>query len=280
MKKILFFILIISQFSIINGQQADITKSNAIIKEGMGEFGNAAELFRKAIQLYKDKNIIDTLCVFKAGYCSVKAKKYNESIPFLKECINMNYNNYKIYIYLSTAYINTKQTAKAIETLEKGKKIYLNKGNTFDKQLALCYYDAKKYKKASEIFSVLVNKNKSDYNLKYKYALSLEKEKKYLLAANQMQDILKQNPDDIKVIKKIGVLYFKETDLKYQKEKKKYEAIKNPSRVDYSNSLKNLNKISQGFNKAIPYLEKALKNNPNNKALNNCLLICKKRLKQ
>ena len=80
-------------------------------------------------------------------------------------------------------------------------------------------------------------------------------------------------------IKKLGVIYFKQTDYLYVKETKRYEAMKNPTRVDYHNSTKKLEQIAKGYTKALPYLEQAHANSPKDKAIISCLSVAYRRLK-
>lgn len=275
-------IILVSIGIIINSalyaQDADVLKSNGIMFEGQMKYLEAAQNYEAAIKAYEANNVIDELCIFKAGQNYVKVKMYDKAIPFLTKSINNNYDNYQTFLSLADAFEGLKNYTEAENALLKGSSLFPNNKTEYIKSLAYMYFNSKQYDKAVSSLENAINEDSTNVSYLYLYATSFEKLKNYKRATTEFEKLLAIDPNHTKSLKKLGFIYFKQTDYLYKKEMKRYEALNNPSRVDYHNSKKKLTQISQGYKKALPHLEKTHQLYPNDKTIISCLSVVYRRL--
>jgi len=263
----------------VMAQQADISKSDAIIAEGQGMYKDAAELYKKAADLYAQDGKQDTFCIYKAGQNFIRAKEYPQGIEYLEKAASLNYKDKNLYLSLADGYDGIKDYAKAEQALKKGMEQFPEEKGNYLKKMAYHYYKSKEYSKAVSAIDEALTYFPGDIKLLYLKGNSLGKLNKYDDAIAAYKDILAKEPDNQKAITKLGVIMFKKTETAYKKEVKNYDKLKNPSRVDYSNYRKKIESLNSGYKEALPYLEKARSFNPNDKLVLNCLMISYKRLK-
>ncbi len=275
------FILIVSFITLVihsNAQEADLAKSNAIIAEGQGNYKNAAELYKKAVDLYSEKEKTDTFCIFKAGQNFVRIKNYEEGVNFLDKAMTLNYSDKNLYLYLATCYDGLKRYDEAVVFYKKGMELYPEEKVNYLKKLAYHYYHVKNYDDAVSTIDEALALAPDNTKLLYLKGNSLGNLKKYNEAIKVFESILSKEPDNNKVISKMGVMIYKKTESSYKKEVSRYEKLKNPDRVDYHNYRKKIDQLNSGYNKALTYLEKAKANNSNDKLVLNCLMVTYSRL--
>ena len=233
---------------------------------------------KKRLLHMKTKAKTDTLSIFKAGQNYVRIDQYAKGIPFLKRCIDLNYAEPNVYYSLSQAYEKLKDSDNAESILAEGITKFPESKADFTKKLGYLYFNSGKYEKAVSCLETALESEPENETFLYLYGSSLDKLKKYNESAAAFEKILATNPDHKKSITKLGLVYYKQTDYLYKKEKKRYESIKNPSRVDYHNFNQKLESISLGYKKALPMLEKAHQMSPKNKSIIGCLAVAYKRL--
>ncbi len=277
-QSILFIFLFLSSGLSIFAQQADLFKSDGIMYEGQMDYPKAAISYEKAVEAYDNKQITDSLCIFKAGQNFVRCKQYAKALSFLNRSVEINYNDAQVYLSLSQAYEGLKQYNEAITPLENGIKIYSDSQLSFLKRLGYLYFKTGKYQQAIDNLNQALALEPEDENLLFLAANSYDKLENYDSAIESLEKILSINPNHKKSVYLLGLEYYKQTDAEYKKEKKRYEALKSPSRVDFHNSTVKLDSISQRYKKALPYFEKALESSPANKSIAGCLAVCYKRL--
>ena len=262
----------------LNAQKADLAKSDAIMAEGSGNYNEAAELYKKAIDLYSSREKTDTFCIFKAGQNYIRIKNYDEGVKYLETALGLNYKDKNLYLYLADGYNGQKKNDKAVEYYEKGIVQYPEEKAAYLKKLSYHYYNNKKYSEAIKTIDDALVLMPDNSKLLYLKGNSLSKLNNYDDAISVFEGILSNEPENKKVISKLGVAIFKQTEGLYKNRVKQYEKIKNPDRIDYHNYRKNIEQISKGYKKALPYLEKATVNNPNDKLALNCLMVSYSRL--
>jgi len=275
---ILFILVFLFTGLSVVAQQADLFKSDGIMYEGQMDYPKAAIAYEKAVEAYDNKQITDSLCIFKAGQNFVRCKEYAKALSFLNRSIDINYPDAQVYISLSQAYEGLKQYNEAINALENGMKIYSDSQLSFLKRLGYLYFKTGKYQQAIDNLNQALALEPEDENLLFLAANSYDKLENYESAIESLEKILSINPNHKKSIYLLGLEYYKQTDAEYKKEKQRYEAMKAPTRVDFHNSTVKLDSISQGYKNALPYLEKAYQSAPTDKNILSCLAICYKRL--
>lgn len=261
------------------GQKGDVFKSEAIMHEDLGNFEKAAVTYEKAIEGYNEINITDTLSIFKAGQNYARVNLNDKALPFLLKCEELNYQEPNLYITLSKVYTDTKQLKKAEAALLKGKELFPVQKEDFLRRIGLFYYNTHDFEKATSVFGTLLELTPNDLGSLYIQGSAQMYLNQFDDAAQSLEKILTLDPSHDKATKLLGLVYFKKADYLFQKETKRYEGLSKPTRMDYSNSLKKLDQITQGYALSLPHLEKALVSSPNDQTLVNCLKVAYKRLK-
>lgn len=271
----------ISSVVIDSNQSADVLKSDGISAESQEQFELAARAFEEAVKAFKVKQIIDTVCVFRAGFNYVHIEQYEKAIPFLQECIELNYNIGRTSRLLSDAYIGLKNIEKAESVLLTGKNNCPEEEVEFDKKLAYLYFNSRQYEKAALEFEYLNVALPGNKKYMYLYGFSLERTNKFERAIAIFESMLELFPDDKKSKKMLGIVYFRQTEVLNEKEVKQYEAKKNASVEDYVATKRNLENINRGYEKARVIMEESLIDYPNDKQIISSLYaIYKKQSKE
>jgi len=271
--------LAITSVSMGLSQNADVLKSDAIMQESKMQYLAAAELYEKAAQLYEAEHKIDAFSYYKAGQNYTKAKKYDRALELLNKARDNGYEAADLYLVYGDAFAGVKNFTDAEKELLTGKEKYTDANAEFTKKLGYLFFNSAQYDKAIECLNSAIAQEPNNYMYHYLLGSSYERTKKYKEATTELEKAIALKPTHKNSIKKLGVIYFRQTDYLYTKETKRYEAMKNPSRVDYHNSTKKLEQIAQGYSKALPLLEKAHAASPKDKAIINCLSVSYRRLK-
>lgn len=279
MKRLLMIGSILASCCWANAQQADVLKSDAIIQEGKMQYLKAAELYGEANAGYGLEQKVDTFCLFKAGQNYTRAKQFDKALPLLEKAYGMNYSQPDLFLSLSDAYSGLKKFDKAESILKEGKSRFEEKEEEFNKKMGYLFYNSGQYDKAVTALEMAMAQSPQNVTFLYLHGSSLEQLKKYPEAIQSLENVLLLKPNHKNATKKLGVIYFRQTDYLYEKETKRYESMKNPTRVDYHNSTKKLEGISQGYEKALPFLEESHEASPKDKAIISCLSVAYRRLK-
>ncbi|MBR8535759.1 tetratricopeptide repeat protein [Carboxylicivirga sediminis] len=279
MKQLLSVLLLTGCVSALFAQNADVMKSDAIMQESQMQYLAAAELYEKAAQLYESDGHTDAFSWFKAGQNYAKAKAYQKAVTMLDKAQTSGYSEAELYLSMGDAFAGTKQFDKAEKALIDGRNQFASQKAEFTKKLGYLYFNSEQYEKAVTSLSEAISEEPGNYMYHYLLGSSYERLKDYAKATEELEKVVALQPNHLNSIKKLGVIYFKQTDHLYSKETKRYEAMKNPSRVDYHNSTKKLEEIAKGYNKALPYLEQAHQLSSKDKAIISCLSIAYRRLK-
>ena len=280
MKRLLLSLsLTIASVTMVSAQDADVLKSDAIMQESNMQYLKAAELYEQAAKLYETGQKTDAFSYFKAGQNYTKAKQYKRALPLLDKARENAYEEADLYLVYGDAYAGAKQFKEAEKELLAGKEKYAENTADFTKKLGYLFFNSAQYEKAVQYLKVAIEQEPDNYTYHYLLGSSYERMKNYSAATDELEKVVKSKPDHKNSIKKLGVIYFRQTDYLYTKETKRYEAMKSPTRVDYHNSTKKLEQIAQSYRKALPFLEKAHAASPKDKAIIGCLSIAYRRLK-
>lgn len=277
--KFLFCIVLLVLPKIFFAQDADVLKSNAIMHEGQMEYLKAAELYEKAGIAYEINQQVNAFLWFKSGQNYNRVRLYDKALPHLLKAKENNYNEVSLFLSLADCYIGLKNFSDAERILLEGNSLYENNNLDFAKRLGLVYLNSKQYDKSVKLLVASNESYPNNYRLSYLLASTYERQKDIDNASMIYKKMLEIKPNDKISTKKLGILYFQQCDKKYKNEAKRYESLNNPSRVDYHNSTKKLEQISQEYKVALPYLEQAHANSPGDKVIVNCLSIAYRRLK-
>lgn len=156
------------------------------------------------------------------------------------------------YLALSNAHLETKNTAKALEVVEKGKKAFPNNREIAKQELAIYQSDPSYLEQALGKFKAAIEKNPKDNTVRIAYADMLTRAGKPEEGIEEYRTVLKNEPNNFYANANLGAHYVNTAAL-INEELKKPES-------DYES----LNKqIVENFKLAYPYVKKAQELKPN-----------------
>jgi tetratricopeptide (TPR) repeat protein len=279
MKKFVVLIGMVCLASALWAQSADVKKSDAIMEESVQNFAKAAELYESAAAAYEAVSVYDTLCIYRAGVCYMKLKDYSKSMTFFKKMESLSMNSSELYFSMSDNYAAQKDFVNAKAYLLKSIEAFPASKADATKKLVPVSYNGGNYPQAVEYANQALVDFPNDTGLMYIKLLALEQQNKLDEAIATGEALLAIDADNAKCTEKMGLMICRKVDAEYDKEKKRYEAMKTQDRVVYSNTVKKLDAISQGYRAAVPYLEKALAKSPSNAAVKSALDRANSRIK-
>lgn len=247
------------------GQTAEVYKSDAVSAETQENFELAAAGYEQAANAFKEQQITDTTCIFRAGYNYFRVKQFGKALPFFGQCIGLNYKPAVVYPLMADAYYSLNDARKAEEVLLAGRAAMPGATAELDKKLAYLFFNTGQYNKAVVEFGRLNESFPENQNYMYLYGFSLEREKRYDEAVTILQAAQRHFPDDKKIRKILGVALFEQTDLLNEQEVKRYESLKNAKIADYIDTKKRLERINAGYAGARMVLEESLRDFPGDK---------------
>lgn len=272
MEKRLIIVLALCSLGFISpAQDAAVLKGDALNAELQEHYGDAATYFDAAAKAYKAQNIIDTLCIYRAGVNYVKIKKYKEAIPFLQESLDMNWNSGYTSRLLAEAYAGIQKPDTAEQILIAGKEKVPEEAPEFDRRLAYLYFNSGQYEKARTSFEKLITLSPGGKDYLFLYGFSLERTKEYEKAVAVFEKMQLLFPDDKESGKMLAISYFEQTDDLNEKEVKRYNSLKNAKLEDYIGTRKRLEEIDVRYEKARIMLEQSHKDFPTDQIVINLL---------
>ncbi len=221
------------------------------------KYDQSLKAFEYAMKTANILGISDTLPAYNAGICAVNAKKPEMAAKFLKECIDKDFKEPKVYIYYSKSLKQMGDTAAAIEALNVGRERY-------PENLSLLLEQAQNYLEKGESDKLVSNlkeaiakdpENPSNANYYLLIGQSYEHMNKLDTAVYYYKKATEIKNDFYDAYYSIGAIYVNQgADLQKEAadlpldETEKYNALQSQA-TDY-------------FKKALPWLEKALELNP------------------
>lgn len=142
---------------------------------------------------------------FSLGKRYFRRAEYQKSLAYFVAASKMEPSNLKVADYLIMAYQKLGMKKEAEDTLE-------HIGNTGQKDLKIierladAYYSLSDYEKAENLYHGLLEQGDS-FNIKRKYAEVLAWQKKYQEAALLLEDLIKERPNDLKIMKFLADIY-------------------------------------------------------------------------
>ncbi len=224
------------------------------------EYEKAINYFKDAFQVSQEFGKFDTTAAFNIGITGVLGKDPKVAAEYLKKCVDVKYHDPKIFIYYNRALQQLGDTAGAEAAIQEGRK-------RFPENLSLLLEQAQLYLEkgeASELIKSLKEAiakkpdNPSNANFNFLIGKSYDDMGKSDSAEIYYKEAIKVNPKFFEAYYNIGAIYVNKA-AKIQKEandlplseSKKYEALEKEANAN--------------LKKSIPWLEKALELNPNDK---------------
>ncbi len=192
-----------------------------------------------------------------AGMAAKQQGDSQKALENLRKSIDYNIQQYDIY----ETFIALSNEMNDDENYEYGlireKTVFPDLGYLVEPKLVNHYVKTKQYEKLIDASTEILKTepNNADYHYYIGYAYqNLDNETK---AEAAYLEALKIDPDHLNANMGLGIMYYKQASNEYSSQKKKYEKISNPSRIDYDNYKKSLAHSKTIYSKAIPYALKA-----------------------
>ena len=237
---------------------AEINQNKLVIANLMFQAGVDNFSFKKypeALKCFEDVLLIipnDTLATLNAAYSAEKAGDKAKAKGYYNQLISWNYNEPKMYIFLSSIYKSEGDTANALATIQKGRKQFPSDNSLVIEELNI-YLATGKDMEALEMLNVAIQSDPMNPNLQFAQGTVYDKLGRKTEAAESYKKAINLKPDYFEANYNLGAMYFNEAaemankanDIKenneYNKAKKQFDAK---------------------FKEAQPYLEKAHELNP------------------
>ncbi len=217
-------------------------------EQSLGDFETTLEIQNKYFAR------IDTSALYNAALASdkmgnnVKAKKYYNDL------IKMNYGGAKTFDFLTNIYLNEKDTANALLTINAGRQKYPDDNNLIIKGLNI-YLSSGKDNEALEQLDAAIAKDPKNANLYFAKGTLKDKLGKTAEAVVLYKSAIENKPDYFDAYYNLGAMYFNEA----AELANKANSIPNSKIAEFDLAKK---AYENKFKEAQPYLEKAHLLNP------------------
>ena len=205
----------------------------------------------------KRNNVTQEILCF-ASYSAYAASKNNEKAKFyLQKLMDLNYNDPKIYIYMSRILTNEKDTINALKYIEKGKGLFDNNKELINEELNI-YITQNKTDILITKLTDAINVNSDFEVLYFNRGILYEKHGDLAAAEKDYLKAIEVNPDFADAMYSMGALLFNHaTAVNTQ-----MNALSTTEQEKYNKLKAERDKL---FLDALPYFEKVTVKDPENR---------------
>ncbi len=199
-----------------------------------------------------------------AGMAAKQQGDAQKALDNLKKSIDYNIQQYDIY----ETYIALSSELGDDDNYEYGlireKAVFPDLGYLVEPKLVNHYVKTKQYEKLIEASENILKSDPTNADYQYYIGYAHQNLGDRDKAESAYLEALKVDPDHLNSNMGLAILFYKQASSEYTSQKKKYEKISNPSRLDYDKYKKSLAHSKTIYNKAIPYALKAYDIKPSN----------------
>jgi tetratricopeptide (TPR) repeat protein len=220
------------------------------INKGVGEFNsgnykNATLSFETAMKL----NTKDSLALINAANSAYKANDFVKAKKYYEELHRLKYEHPMVYTFLSETYLSEKDTVKALDMIQKGRKSFPKNLNLIFNEVSIFQAQGKN-NAVIELFNEAINIDPKDPNVFYSQGLAYEKVGNPAKAEEAYKKAIALKPDFYNPIYSLGAMHFnKAVDLANVA-----THIRPEKETEYKAAME---KANAQFSVALPYMEKA-----------------------
>ncbi len=243
--------------------------TNSLANQAVEAFNN--EDYKKALQSFEqileindidivkadNPDAIDTVYIFNAGLAAYNAKDYDKAIKYYKEAAEYGYNGARTYSLVANSYQMKKDTLGALETLKEAFKKYPEDNGVLTSMIQI-YLDLDKTEDAMTYLDMAIQQDPT--NATYYFAQGTLYEK-----LNKEQEAIKAYENAIKYDDKYFNAYYNLGALYYNKGVQQIEVANKVPASDNEKYVAETKKADKWWKEAIPYMEKCLELNPDDK---------------
>ncbi len=258
-----FFILILFCLGKIFVYAQSVNDHIDLCKKYMMEKKYSEVLNECKVLFQDDLDSVNTASTYAfAGLANKELGNTDDAVTCLKTAIAYKVPQYDVY----EIFISMTKDANDASNYEFGliqeAKAFPDLAYLVEPKLINHYVKTKQYEKLVACSQKILEKDSTNVEYLYYTAYGYQNLNKIEEAEKYYQSVLEIDPDYKKANLSLGSLYYKRATNEYNIEKKKYEKIKNPSRLDYDQYRKNLENSKETYKKALPYLLKVYNQNP------------------
>lgn len=214
--------------------------------------------FEKALEVARYFNKTDTTALFNAALTSEKVKNYGKAALYYEGLIDIGYKDPKVYHFLSEAYLNSGDSAKAFQAITSGRRAYPRNQDLIIDELNY-YLEKGQQQLALDNLNVAITEMPDNAELYFAKGTIHDKLGENDLAIQAYQKTLDLNPNSFNANYNMGALYF---NLAVEHVNKANEFGENQLK-----QFKEAEKQAETyFAKSLPYLEKANELDPHDRA--------------
>ncbi len=221
------------------------------------DYKKSIKAFEYAYRVAQDKGSFDTVAAFNVGMSAVLAKKPDVASKYLKECIDRNFNDPRLYMFYERSLKQLGDTTGAMQALVLGRKRYPD-------NLKLLLEEAQTYLERGESDKLITSlkeaiakdtANPNNANFNFLIGKSYDDEGNVDTAELYYKRAIKINPKFFEVYYNIGAIYVNRAS------ENQKEANDLPLSATKKYNILN-NKANDALKLALPWLEKALELHP------------------
>ena len=225
------------------------------------KFQEATVDFKKAFDVAKLNQKIDTLALLNAGLASLRGESYNEAIGYYDQLLAIGFNEPDVYRSLAASYRGLQNNDKMLEALNKGRELYPTDAGLMLEEIN-AYLAMGQGAKVVDDLKELTIKDPTNYSIFFVLGTIYGDETNAAMydlskAVEYYESAIALNPEYYDAIYNLGALYINESNKLQVKandlpltETKEYEKITEEANVI--------------IRKALPHLEKAFELQPEN----------------
>lgn len=199
-------------------------------------FAEAVTNFEKTIKISENFAKIDTLSIYWVAYASEMSGDSKKSKLAYQKLIDLKYKQPYIYTSLATIYKNEKDTVKAMEVIQAGRKIYPDDFNILITETNF-FLSRGDNEQAKKNLTMAIDKDPTNPQIYYAVGTTYDQTGNIELAEKNYKKAIELKPDYFDPIYNLGALYFNlgvkifeaadkipPTDPQYAIEKEKFDA--------------------------------------------------------
>jgi len=224
------------------------------------DYDKAIKYFKDAFQVSRELGKYDTTAAFNIGITGVLGSRPKVAAEYLKKCVDINFEHPKIFVYYNRALQQLGDTAGAVAAVKLGRSRFPNNLSLLLEQAQLYLERGQSEELIQSLKEAIVQKPDSPANANFNFLIgkSYDDMGKTDSAEIYYKAALKVNPKFFEAYYNIGAIYVNKAS--------KIQKVANDLPLSKDKEFKTMEKEANGnLKEAIPWLEKALALNPNDK---------------
>ncbi len=237
-------------------------------------YDGAIKYFKDAFLVKQEIGAFDTTAAFNIGITGVLGKEPKIAAEYLKKCVDVKFNDPKIFIYYNRALQQLGDTAGAESAIKLGRSRFPNNLSLLLEQAQLYLEKGEANELINSLKEAIAKKPENPANANFNFLIgkSYDDMGKSDSAEIYYKEALKVNPKFFEAYYNIGAIYVNKAS--------KIQKVANNLPLSKNKEFKAMEKeANANLKNAIPWLEKAFEINPNDKPTFNGLKEAYARLK-